>query len=258
MPFAIVVLAMTARATVAGSHLVSRNTPLNTDTNMNTNIFSTFILFLGICLLVPLTVNADVIEYGDFAGDNVDFLDVTERSAEVGALFGNPAVIGNSLSFMPANFNSQSVDGGVDFIDGALSFVVQGQNGFMFDSISVEEIGDFLDLGDASFSEVIAIAFVMVDGQVYNGQFEFGNLGSGNGSWLEGLTINFPSTDQATFFMDNQLFTNADDDGVAFIDKGNITITVGNGGQGVPSVPEPASGLLVLCGIGLMAFRRHK
>ena len=225
---------------------------------MNTNIFSSFILFLGICLLGPLTVNADIIEYGDFAGDNVDFLEVTERSAEVGALFGSPAINGDSLSFMPANFNSQSIDGGVDFIDGALSFVVQGQNGFMFNSISVDEIGDFLDLGDASLSGVNAIAFVVVDGQTYNGQFDFSNLGDGNGPWLEGLTINFPSTDQAMFFMDNQLITSADEGGVAFIEKGNITITVGNGGPAFLAVPEPASGLLVLCGMGLIAFRRHR
>ena len=228
------------------------------DTNMNTNIFSSFIVLLGICLLGPLTVNADIIEYGDFAGANVDFIDVTERSDEVGALFGVPAVNGDSLSFMPENFNSQSEDGGVDFIDGALSFVVQGQNGFMFDSISVDEIGSFLDLGDASLSAVMAIAFVVVDGQTYNGQFEFSNLGDGTGPWLEGLTINFPSTDQAMFVMDNQLFTSADDGGVAFIEKGNITITVRNGGQAFPSVPEPASGLLVLCGMGLIAFRRHR
>ncbi len=231
---------------------------------MTTKNFVSSILSFAICLVFQVTAHADVINYGDFTGDNVDFLMVTETSAEIGAVYGAPTVSGDSLNFLfPPGFISQSTDGGVDFVDGGLSFEVQSQDpGYMFSSISVDEFGAFFDFGDASISEVVAIAFVQVDGQLYGGQFDFSNTGGGNGPngsnggpWIGGLTINFPSTDQATFFFDNQLFTSAAVGGAAFIDKKNILITVGDG---VPAIPEPASGMVILCGMALMTLRRRK
>ncbi len=223
---------------------------------MNTKNVSTCFLFLGLCLLVPLTSQADVINYGNFAGDNVNFLNVTETSAEIGPVYGAPTVSGDSLNWVfPPGFISQSVAGAVDFVDGGLSFVVDAQDGFLIESITVSEFGAYFDNGDDSTSIVSGIAFVQIGNTLYDSTFFFENTGTGAGPWQEDLTISFPAVDSISFFFDNQLFTNADDDGAAFIDKKGISIDVGT----VPgAIPEPTSGMLMAIGFVAMAARRRR
>ena len=242
----------------------SRNTSLNSDIfKMNTKILTSCLFFLGIVLLSAASVNADIIEYGDFEGDNVNFLMVTEISNEVGPLYGAPTVQGDSLNFLlPPGFISQSEDGGVDFLDGRLTFMVEANEGFAINSISVTEFGAFFGIGEGSISLVNAIAFVEVDGQIFDGSFLFDSVADSDvdpttGPWIDGLEIFFPAAKKITFFLDNQLFTRAVEGGVAFIDKKDIVISVGTIPQnGV--IPEPSS-MLVLCGIaGLVTMRRRR
>src|SRR5262245_53442552 len=48
------------------------------------------------------------INYGDFNGNNVKFLDVTESSDDALPLYGAPTVSGDSLSFSPQQFFAKS------------------------------------------------------------------------------------------------------------------------------------------------------
>lgn len=228
---------------------------------MKSKTFSSCVLFLGICLLGNFSLHADVIPYGDFAGDTVNFIGVTEISAEDGALYGAPTVDGDSLNFLlPPGFISQSEDGGVDFIDGRLTFMVEAMDGFLINSISVDEFGGYFNFGEGSFSSVTGIAFVQIGDLVLDASFLFSDEATGNdpsfGPWSDGLSIEFDPTESITFFFDNQLFTTAADGGAAFIDKKDIKISVGTVPAG--AVPEPTSGMLLigLC-VGFAARRRR-
>lgn len=79
---------------------------------MKAKTISHFVLFLGICLLSVSSLRADEIIYGDFAGDTVNFLGVTENSASLPpALYGVPQISVDTLQYLnpgPAGFLSET------------------------------------------------------------------------------------------------------------------------------------------------------
>ena len=201
---------------------------------------------------------ADTINYGDFDGDTVTYIDVTEVSLESGALYGQPAVIGNNLDLPGTGFISESNNGQIDFLDGRLTFMIEADPGSTIDSITLEEFGAYFTFGEESISSVSAIAFVeTLEGDIFNGTFDFVATGSNvpdSGAWIESLTINFPETTKITVTLDNQLFTFADDPGVAFIDKKGVNIFVGKN-----VIPEPSTSLILAMGIfGFVARNRRR
>src|SRR5262245_6656687 len=69
-------------------------------------------LFASAFFLVAIAISHSAfgasINYGDFNGDNVKFLDVTESSDDPLPLYGAPTVSGDSLSFSPQQFFAKS------------------------------------------------------------------------------------------------------------------------------------------------------
>ena len=227
---------------------------------MSSKVFSCCTLFLGICLLGTSSLHADLINYGDFSGDTVDFFQVTENSVEMGALYGAPTVNGNTLEYLlpgPVGFQSTSNDGDSVGLTGNLTFSVEAQDGFLISSISLEEFGTYFNFGDGSTSSVAAVMQVIAGGNNLMDLFSFTDLSDGVsvGAWMDDLTINFAPTDQIIFNLDNTLFTSSVVGGSSSINKDGITISVGT----VPAIPEPASGMLLLGGIcfGLVSRRRR-
>ena len=209
---------------------------------MNRRAPSYLVVFL-VSLGFVSSAFADTLNYGDFTGSNVEFIDVTEISNDPLPLFGVPKVIGDSLDFPTPGFISESTAGDIDFLDGRLRFDIVAAPGLLIDSISLSEFGAYFNFGDDSISIASAIAFVQVGTQLFDASFVFEETGTGSGPWMEDLVIDIPNSRQVTFVMDNQLFTRADDAGVAFIDKKGLRITV-------QTIPEPATGLI---GLGLLS-----
>ena len=213
--------------------------------------------FLIIC--VANYVSADVINYGNFDGDTVTYIDVTESSLETGALYGAPDVIGNNLDLPATGFVSESNNGEVDFLDGRLSFMIEADPGSTISSITIEEFGAYFTFGEDSIASVSAIAFVeTIEGGLFSGSFDFVTNGLANGQpdsggWIESLTISFPETTKITVTLDNQLFTFADDPGVSFIDKKGVNILIGKN-----VIPEPTAAVLIAAGCLGLALRRRK
>lgn len=88
--------------------------------------------------------NAFVMNYGDFPGATVTYLQVTESNDDVVAYFGSPDVIGDTLDFDPINFGASSSGAqGAQAKDGQLNFTVMGlgQNGIT--TLRIQEAGDF-------------------------------------------------------------------------------------------------------------------
>jgi hypothetical protein len=83
-----------------------------------------FSLVLALLLLAP-PASAVPINYGDFSGQTVDYLQVTEDSVtDATPLFGAPTVSGNTLDFNPVGFGAFSQNGGSDTTEGNLSFTI--------------------------------------------------------------------------------------------------------------------------------------
>ncbi|MEM9411748.1 MAG: PEP-CTERM sorting domain-containing protein [Planctomycetota bacterium] len=213
------------------------------------NLITSAIAVLFFAVVAP----ADVINYGDFEGDSVTYIDVTESSLESGALYGAPDIIGNQLDLPASGFASESNNGEVDFLDGRLSFMIEADPGSTISSITIEEFGAYFTFGEDSLASVSSIAFVeTLEGGIFSGTFDFlaQGLASGlpdSGAWQQSLTITFPETTKITVTLDNQLFTFADDPGVSFIDKKGVDILVGKN-----VIPEPSTAILM--GIGCIAF----
>ena len=212
------------------------------------------LLFATLGVLVAFTsADADFIQYGDFVGDNVSYIDVTENSITPGALYGQPDIAGDALEFPGTGFISQSEDGAANLLDGRLSLIVESNNGQEFSSITIEEFGAYLTFGN-SVAFVNAVAFVETGDGIFQSEFQFTATGSNvpdGGGWLESLTVSFPATTYAELTFDNQLFTSAGPLGAAFIDKKGINVWTN-------AVPEPASaGMLLAVGAAALARRRR-
>ena len=215
------------------------------------------IFALAITLSLATFASADIINYGDFDGDSVTYIDVTESSLESGALYGAPEIIGNELDLPGTGFTSESNNGEVEFLDGRLTFMIEADPGSTISSVTIEEFGAYFTFGEDSLASVSSIAFVeTLEGGIFNGTFDFLATGGAlpdSGAWQQSLTITFPETTKVTVTLDNQLFTFADDPGVAFIDKKGVDIRVGKN-----VIPEPSS--LAILGLGslAMAIRRRR
>ncbi len=220
-----------------------------------TRITLIFSLLITACVSYS---HADVINYGDFNGDNVTYIDVTESSVDPVPLYGAPTVVGNDLDMPAIGFASESNNGEIDFLDGRLTFMIEADPNTTIDSVTLEEFGAYFTFGEDSIASVSAVAFVeTLEGDLFSGTFDFVTTGSNlpdSGGWIESLTLEFPETTKITVTIDNQLFTFADDPGVAFIDKGGVNVILGTN-----VIPEPTVSMVLACGaLGLITRRRRR
>jgi len=94
--------------------------------------------------IISASVMGAQINYGTFAGDNVNYVNVTEDSGadEPLPLFGAPTVTGDSIDFNPIGFDATSMNGGADITDSNLVFMVTSKSGSRISSVTFSEAGD--------------------------------------------------------------------------------------------------------------------
>jgi hypothetical protein len=113
-------------------------------------------------LLSGNATNAAPINYGNFAGTNVSYLNVTEDSTTDPSppnapLFGAPTVSGDALSFNPSSFGaSASGVGGVDVTDGTLATTIMTSGTKRIHKVSFAEAGDYTFAGAAGTTATAA------------------------------------------------------------------------------------------------------
>ncbi len=248
---------------------------------------------LSIVVIASSAAKAVVINYGDFTGSNVMYLQVTEDTrASANALFGTPAVLGDTLDFDPTQFTasttSTSGSSSSAIVDGQLNFTVMSTDAsFAIDNIVISESGDYslqgLGSAQASASVATPVTFTIleVDGAAVTpvtqsnvplvfapsgGSYSLASDGAVTGAGWSG-TLDF---DIAALFassglagkhvtkvevvLDNTLSVAAADGGSSFIAKKDFNGVV------ISTVPEPGSlSLLATLALGALSiFRRRK
>jgi hypothetical protein len=234
-------------------------------------------------LLSQFTSLATPINYGNFPGTTVEYLDVTEESGtDLTPLYGAPSVSGDSLIFTPVLFTSSSAGAaGADITDGTLGLTIQANPGESVPVVEVTEAGDytltgiqndalagaqatyFLDIEevDGVSINIIQVGAVMTFAPS-GGTYYLSVDGAGVAvPWSGSVSIdieqalidaNIPFTvgaTRVTIVADNTLTTLSQDGTSASISKSNVTITV----------PEPDSLVLILLGAGLCSiFQRSR
>lgn len=240
-----------------------------------------------LALLMLMTAGAQAgINYGNFLGSNVQFLNVTEDSGtDPLPLFGPPIVVADTLDFNPTSFNSLSSGPfGVDITDGTLGFFVEALPGHFLDALVIKEAGDVTLAGFGGPGTVAAVftsVFVNileVDGVGVTPINLIGTLaftpsagdydlltdaGGGpfyNTIWTGVLTIDL--TDALTnsgvpfdlgvtkigVVLDNTLLTVSELGTSSFIAKKNVQISI---------VPEATSVLMVSLAMGGLVLHRY-
>lgn len=228
------------------------------------------------------------INYGDFAGSTVDFLNVTEDSSTdpvPPALYGTPTVSGDSIDFNPVSFNASATGAaGADATEGVLSMVMMSHAGHFIEQIQFEEAGEFALAGlsgnaSVSVTGTFIVDILEVDGvgigpinlsmpmtfTPSGGDFDLVSDGPGpavNGTWSGSLMVDIQQAliDNNIIFtggatkvsvsFDNTLMASSELGTSAFIAKKDI------GGVGITVIPEPASiGLLIAGGLCMLGRR---
>lgn len=224
------------------------------------------------------------INYGDFDGNTVMYLDVTEDSGtDTPPLFGAPSISADTLDFNPVSFNSSSTGaGGVDITDGTLTFMVMAKSGYFVEQLLFTEAGDVTLAGfgnDGTFASVTAeyiIEIVEVDNVAINpiqfqasmtftpsnGDYGLQTDGGGgptySGAWSGSLVTDIHAAlinsqlpfslgaTKVNVTLDNTLTTLSQDGTSSFIAKKDTD------GVTITEFPEPASAALL--GLGAMAL----
>lgn len=112
-----------------------------------------------------------VYDYGDFYGQDVDFIGVSESSeTDSQALFGTPSVSSNSLVFMPAENDSTASNGESDETIGVLSMTVNAKGDQEIRGVQILELGSAAISGqttDATYASYASDLEVIVSGTSY-------------------------------------------------------------------------------------------
>lgn len=229
-----------------------------------------------------LSSTSQAVNYFDFAGSTVDFLNVRDQNG----LFGAPTVSGDSLDFSPNTF--EAICPGAPNcpptpvqVDDTLTLSIDARDGSFIDDLLLTEAGDtvlssFLNAFAATsvsatvFVDVFELNGVAVNNingnaqMVFtrNGQYETNDEGAGTHIWtgsllidLDQIIFNAGGTGRATLVeinLNNTLVAFAQSGASARIEKKDID------GLAITVVPEPTTALMMALGlVGLASFRRQ-
>ena len=242
-----------------------------------------------LALALAPAASAVPINYGDFVGVNVTYLQVTEQTLSAGdpdGLFGSPTAFGDQLDFNPVGFSANaSGAGGLDITDAQLTFGIDAKPNRTIENIILTETGDYTLLGSGTAGTLAAVAASViievfeVDGITLltpvqtttalmfspsNGDYNLADDGTALlAQWTGFLDFDVNAflasqgiSGHATLVqvtLDNQLVATSEDGTSAFIAKKDTD------GLSVIAVPEPTTGTLFTFGLlGLLAAGRRR
>ncbi|MCA9236872.1 MAG: PEP-CTERM sorting domain-containing protein [Planctomycetales bacterium] len=242
--------------------------------------------------LIAVTVagraaTAAPIQYGDFDGTTVMYLDVQEESStDPGlGLFGAPTISGDALDFNPQAFAASSSGLDSDVTDSNLQFMIKAKPGQGIATVFFAEAGDTTLTGLAGEAETtvgtsVFVDIVEVDGLPVSFSVPAGTMtftpkddfllsvdGSGTKVWNGSLFLDLGpfaaangikgAITKINVSLDNTLSAASVAGTSAFIQKKDadaLVITV----ETETIVPEPATIVSALIGLGLLGVARRR
>lgn len=103
---------------------------------------------LLLCAIASRPAPAATQNWGDFVGDTVMYLSVTELNGEPALLFDEPSIVNDTLEFDPVNFYSEVDPGpGVDLTTSQMSMTIMAQPGYWLDNLMATELGRYSLVG---------------------------------------------------------------------------------------------------------------
>ena len=226
------------------------------------------------------------INYGDFDGVSVMYLDVTENSqTDPTPLYGAPTISVDTLDFNPIGLGAFATDGGIDLTDAQLEFGIMAKEGYGLQTLMFIERGDYtlgglgtaatyVDITTSLFLDIIEVDGVgitpikleqqMVFSPNASGLFELPSDGGVNVIWTGSLSVDLNAVlaannidfqvgvTKATVNLDNTIFAQSESGTTAFLAKKDLGVSI------VSIVPEPTAAAFLLLGLGAMAWSRRK
>lgn len=234
----------------------------------------------GLMLGFATCASADI-NYGDFAGTDFVFQNVTESSGtDPEPLYNAPGVFGNTLDFDPT-MNSAADGFDADITDAQVNMLIESIEGVGIGSLSFSEAGDtsLVGTGTAATATAVAATFFVevleVDGVGIDpisdifvmsfspsaGDFNLDDDGSLAGqAWSGSLFIDIQALLDAndidgnatlvSLVFDNILTASAEDGTASVISKKDSSVTV-------TQIPAPGA-VMLLGAAALMARRRSR
>ncbi|XAL99260.1 PEP-CTERM sorting domain-containing protein [Phycisphaeraceae bacterium D3-23] len=234
-------------------------------------------------IAVGTQTDAAPINYGDFSGTTVMYLDVTETANSPGdtaPLFGAPSIVGDQLDFDPAGFSAAGNGGSSDITDAQLNYTLMSAPGTVITSFTVSESGDYSLVGTGSAATQVAygmsiasITVLEIDGAALGTPITlaaasaFGTADLSGGTTVAtpwdlsisydvnaaltaaGIDYDFGAS-KIEIVIDDSLFALSESGSAALIAKKNFTINTDT------DIPEPGS--LALLGLGGLLIARRR
>ena len=254
-------------------------------TTTNTHPFCACALTVAIAAFLFTPAFAAPINYGDFAGSTVMYLDVTETANTPGdsePQYGAPSILGDKLDFDPAGFTATSTGGLPDLTDGQLNFTMMGVPGAAISTISLSEGGDYNLLGTGTAATQIhyglgltSIVVLEVDGSPLASPVSLGAISTGGSDdlslgadlltpWsldmlydvnaaLDAAKVDYiVGATKLEIAIDNTLAAISEASSIAFIAKKDFMVDVTVTPFDPFNIPEPSTFVLLglaLCGV---------
>ena len=248
-----------------------------------------------LALVMGFAISASAItftNYGDFAAQDVDFLQVTEQTFTLGDTvpkYGMPIVTTNSntMDFNPVGFSATAAGAGdVDYTDGNLVFQIESRGLSVIEQVGFSEAGFYSLLGPGTDTTKVNVTANLIL-EVYevnnvavtpvqdsysltfspgDGLYEMITDGAGSGiSWSGSVLVDvnallaengYGVNDYATKVsvdLNNELSAFSEDGTLATISKKDFDV-----GVSIEVIPEPGTAMMLAGAFAGVAFIRRR
>jgi len=215
--------------------------------------FTKLSISLFVCIFALTSISTATVMWTDPNG-SAGLFDWANGGSDTG-LFGDPTIVGNTLTFAPSNFKAEAANGEMVEVWDTLHFDIIVHPGSVITGIIIEELGDYSILGSGMVDVFSTVTVTNLDDPnvIYTNELTVNPLmpvDIGDGIWTAIGGIDNIEVTHIRVSLENGLLALADYGSIAMIEKkvvgDSIAITI---------IPEPAT--IVILGLGGFLLRKR-